>query len=159
MVSEKIAPKNLISEFYKRENLNDPGMVGSINSCHIVKDVQCFNKSKTKGSSHLINLNKTFLTLKTNFKGLLSITHGCGINLRFNEMISAESRASVIRLLKTTIEITQNSYKNCIYDNGCHLDESVKAHIDCHPTLSNMRFYIDRFHLKNHSRKVGFIYN
>ena len=61
-------------------------MVGSINSCNNVKDVKCFNKSKTKGSSDLINLKKTFLSLKTNFKGLLSITHGCGINLRFNEM-------------------------------------------------------------------------
>ena len=49
LVSEKLAPKNLISQFYKRENLNDPKLVGPIDSCHISKEFQCFNKSKTKG--------------------------------------------------------------------------------------------------------------
>jgi len=86
----------------------------------------------------------------------LTITHGCGINLSFSEMISAESRKSVIELLKKTIEITNTSYKYCIYDNGCQLDESVKAHISSHMPLKDMKFYIDRFHLKNHKRKVLF---
>ena len=56
--------------------------------------------------------------------------------------------------LVKTIDITKTSYKYCIYDNGCHLDESVKAHIDSHKSLKDMKFYIDRFHLKNHKRKV-----
>ena len=74
-------------------------------------------------------------------------------------MISAESRNSVIQLLKETIEVTNTIYKYCIYDNSCHLHESVKAHIDSHESLKNMKFYIDRFHLKNHKRKVSFSIN
>ena len=32
--------------------------------------------------------------------------------------------------------------------------ESVQAHIELHPELKNMKFYIDRFHSTNHSRLV-----
>lgn len=72
-------------------------------------------------------------------------------------MISSESRKSVIELLKKTIEVTKTSYKYCIYDNGCHLDESVQAHFNTHECLKDMKFYIDRFHQKNHKRQVPLI--
>ncbi len=156
LVLEKDVPKHLLSEYYKRENLNDPKEIGSIDKCHITKEVQCFNKSKTKGVffKSKFELNRNLNCFCSCFTGILTLTHGCGINLSFSEMISAESRNSVIDLLKKTIDITKTSYKYCIYDNGCHLDESVKAHIDSHKSLKDMKFYIDRFHLKNHKRKV-----
>lgn len=84
------------------------------------------------------------------------MSHGCGILLRFNELITSESRASVISLLKEIFLITKNQYKFCLYDDGCHLDESVQAHIKEHFVLKEVVFLIDRFHLKNHSRKVKF---
>jgi len=54
------------------------------------------------------------------------------------------------------MEITKNNYKYCIYDDGCHLDESVHAHLELYSILKDVKFYIDRFHLKNHIRKVIF---
>ncbi len=65
-------------------------------------------------------------------------------------MILSESRTSVIELVKKTIAITQTKYKYCIYNNGCHLDESVQAHIQIHECLKDVFFYIDRFQQKNH---------
>ena len=74
-------------------------------------------------------------------------------------MISSESRALVLILLDEVFNITKNSYKYCFYDNGCHLDESLQTHIDKHPILKDLIIKIDRFHLKNHTRKVKYTCN
>ena len=87
----------------------------------------------------------------------MTVSHSCGLLLRFNEMITSESRASIITLLKEIFELTKKDYKFCLYDNGCHLDESVQAHIEDNFVLKNVTFLIDRFHLKNHVRKVIFL--
>jgi len=63
----------------------------------------------------------------------------------------------VIAILKEIFTITKIKYQNCFYDDACHLHESVKAHVDEHHILKDMNFYIDRFHLKNHKRKVSLV--
>jgi len=88
----------------------------------------------------------------------MTVSHSCGLLLRFNEMITSESRASIITLLKVIFELTKKDYKFCLYDDGCHLDESVQAHLEDHLVLKNVTFLIDRFHIKNHVRKVMFLY-
>ena len=52
-VSEQFAPKHFLSEYYKRENLLNKNLVGQINDCHVLKEIPCFNKSKTKGLNFL----------------------------------------------------------------------------------------------------------
>ena len=49
LVSEKMAPTHLLSEFYKRENLQNANLIGPVQSCYIKKDFKCFNKKKTRG--------------------------------------------------------------------------------------------------------------
>jgi hypothetical protein len=76
-----------------------------------------------------------------------------------SEMISSESRASVLFLLNEVFKITKFKYKYCLYDDGCHLDESLKIHIHEYPELKDLIIYIDRFHIRNHVRNViNFIY-
>ncbi|RNA01588.1 hypothetical protein BpHYR1_028691 [Brachionus plicatilis] len=134
LVPEKDIPVFLLTEFHKRKNLLDKSLVGQIEFCNVSKELPCFNKSKTKG--------------------ILTVSHGCGIHLGFNELITSESRASVISLLKDIFEITKNEYKYCIYDDGCHLAESVQSQKNEHSNLKNLIFLIDLFHLKKHTRKI-----
>lgn len=145
----------MISEYIKRINLSDKSLVGVItDSCFINKDLPCFNKTKTKGCFGYYILSSPKL-IKLFSKGILTVSHGCGIVLRFNEMISSESRTSVLYILNEVFKITKFKYKYCLYDDGCHLDESLKIHINEYPELNDLKIYIDRFHIKNHVRNVN----
>jgi hypothetical protein len=64
------------------------------------------------------------------------------------EMIQSETKEDVIRLL-THIN-TYKKLKNCIYDDGCHLDDYIKSHN--FKDLLNVKIFIDRFHIHNHKR-------
>ena len=54
--------------------------------------------------------------------------------------------------MKQIFSLTNSQYKYCLYDNGCHLDESIQAHVNDHQILKDVSCYIDKFHLKNHVR-------
>ena len=57
-----------------------------------------------------------------------------------------------MNLLQKIFIITENDYEYCLYDNACHLAESIKAHKEVYPILENLSCFIDKFHLKNHVR-------
>lgn len=79
-------------------------------------------------------------------------SHGCGLILGFNELITSESRTDVIEFLKNLFTITERAYEYCLYDNGCHLSESIQANLAHNNILKDLKCYIDKFHLKNHVR-------
>ncbi len=88
-----------------------------------------------------------------NQKGILVASHSCGVVLGYEELIRSESNKSVIDLLKKIFMTTDHNYNYCLYDNACHLDETIKSNSDQHTILNAISFFIDRFHLKNHVRK------
>ena len=74
--------------------------------------------------------------------------------LNFEEMINGESRHLILELLNDTFNMIDNNYDFLIYDDACHLSESLKKHEKRYPRLKNTKLYIDRFHLGNHVRKI-----
>ncbi len=103
-------------------------------------------------------INKTLYLKKKQTAGLLIFIHGCGTILHFDEMIRAESNNIV---MKNLIDVNRliDSDKNqeiintAVYDNGCNLAASVSAAPYNH-LISNMKFVIERMHIKNHVRKT-----
>lgn len=86
--------------------------------------------------------------------GILSAFHSCGLHLQFIEMNKSEKRSDVLKLVCDISSNLQKNFKYCIYDNGCHLAETYKIHGVEFRQLDGMKFYIDRFHIKNHTRRV-----
>jgi hypothetical protein len=116
------------------------------------------NKSKTRGILYYLisyKLLKNILSkkiIKTKL-GIICVAHSCGIFLNFNELSNSESKHEVNNLIEETIDISRQNYKFVIYDDACHLFEFINNRKLSFYTM-NMRFFIDKFHQRNHKREV-----
>lgn len=116
----------VVDEYLKKENFKKTG-----DKCFIEKDIPYLNKKRTGG--------------------IQVIMYGCGIVVNFAEIIRSESLHLVVTKIKYLLEKSSRKVEFCIYDNGCHLDETVQK-IPENNNLKSLKFLIDRFHIKNHVR-------
>ncbi|CAF1046323.1 unnamed protein product, partial [Brachionus calyciflorus] len=85
------------------------------------------------------NVKKTTFSFWTLYESKLPI-----LSKVFKKIFSiSASSASIERFFSIC-----GLYKHFIYDDGCHLDETVQANIDKHLVQKDMVFFIDRFQLK-----------
>ena len=64
-------------------------------------------------------------------------------------MMRKEGTRMVVDVLKEYWTQTYNKISYFIYDNSCHLHSTFKIKNNI-KELNNLKFYIDRLHLKNH---------
>jgi hypothetical protein len=69
-------------------------------------------------------------------------------------MVKSEGRSDILNNLINTMKINGKNYKYIIYDDACHINETVMKHKKIYEKLANIDFYIDKFHLRNHTRNV-----
>ena len=66
-------------------------------------------------------------------------------------MILSEARFDILDELYRLNLVSKKKF--IIYDDACHLEESVQKYKNYQP-LKKMKFYIDKFHLRGHRRKI-----
>ena len=116
-----------INEYWKR--FNNKKIAINTQDCSIDKLLPALNKKRTGG--------------------LLLFCFSCGFIANITEIIRSES-LTLIKAKLTELNKKQ-PFKYCIYDNACHLSSSVQNHN--HFDLLPISFYIDRFHINNHSNE------
>ena len=70
--------------------------------------------------------------------------------LQISQKLSVLSQLTLIKAKLSELNKKQ-PFKFCIYDNACHLSSSVNNHN--HDDLRHISFFIDRFHINNHSNE------
>jgi hypothetical protein len=112
-------------------------------------------RSSTKNNENTCIVDKNLLCLnKKKSAGILVAIFGCGIHINFTEMVRSESLTLVKELIEKTNKAVEKSLEFCIYDNGCHLSESIKKTHASNEYVKDIICAIDRFHIKNHKRQV-----
>jgi hypothetical protein len=84
-------------------------------------------------------------------KGIFTYSHACGIVINVNEMVLSEARFDILDELYRLTLISKKKF--VIYDDACHLDETVRKYARYRP-FRNIKFFIDKFHLRNHKREI-----
>ena len=91
---------------------------------------------------------------KTRTTGVVLAVYNCGIICGFGEIFSHESPTQITSFLLDLIENLTDCSKFFIYDNACHLkayiNKSMNSSTDRARKLQQVRFVIDRLHIKNH---------
>ncbi len=116
--------------------------------------------NRQKNQDQHCGIVKAYYSKKRQTAGLLVFIYSCGIILNFEELIRAESNTIIIKFLKLTNNIisnnsncTENKLKFGVYDNGCRLAASVSKNI-YNSDISDMKFVIDRMHIKTHKKST-----
>jgi hypothetical protein len=105
------------------------------NDCKVNKEIPCLNKKKTGG--------------------ILLFSKSCGYISNLYEMIRHEGLKMINKKLVQLNSLSR--IENCIYDNGCNLHQNI---LNNNVTkLLNIDFFIDRFHIFNHTKKKCQKYN
>jgi hypothetical protein len=90
----------------------------------------------------------------------MTFSHSCGIFISIVEMITSESRKMILQTLQEICALIDYNFDYIIYDNACHLDETLKINAENYSRLKNVKCYIDRFHQVNHKQsKCKTVYN
>ncbi|CAF1043593.1 unnamed protein product, partial [Brachionus calyciflorus] len=115
-----------------------------------------YNQRKYDVSKCLID--KDIILNKKRTAGISIGATPCGIILNYKEMIRSESTTLATKFLYETVNLVNKSFKYCIYDNACHLDEhcqiNLKINKEEYKCLKETHFVIDNFHINNHKRPV-----
>lgn len=94
--------------------------------------------------------------------GILIIATNCQVIIGFEEILRSESRRQVLQALSNLYTIDPTLSKIVIYDAGCLLAKYVRSNFENEfqrnqnnntvglKTVKEIRFFVDRFHLKNH---------
>lgn len=69
-------------------------------------------------------------------------------------MANAELRINVLHLLDDTMDTCQKQIDYCIYDDACHLEATFNYKSTKFKIRNNIRFYIDKLHIRNHTRPL-----
>ena len=94
--------------------------------------------------------NKEYFTNKKGTGGVLLAVYSCGIIANFQEMVTDEGLTQVASFIRDTGKFV----KYVIYDNGCHLQKHLQnPHYNYPQWMTEIRCFIDRFHIKNHQNK------
>ncbi|CAF1674728.1 unnamed protein product [Adineta ricciae] len=97
--------------------------------------------------------------------GILVLATNCQVIVGFEEILRSESRKQIIQAISNLYTIAPMLTRIFIYDSGCLLAKSVRATLanesvsnkcNTYPgikALTEIRFFVDRFHLSNHRDK------
>jgi len=86
--------------------------------------------------------------------GLLVGAYSCGIAFNILELNKSEARLLVgLFSIDTNAKIEKKIEYIC-YDDACHIPNEIKT-----TELNNVKFVIDRFHLRNHKEECKVKYN